>query len=120
MNEFAYQQPAQLDPFFNYDQALPFSPTAHQFDQLFSFPQGSQYNTTETIDPSMMYNTNGSYQHGQQHQSNMGGMTLPSFAPQSARWDAGFQPGMEGMNFDENLLGDFGAALMQAGDNGVW
>lgn len=41
--------------------------------------------------------------------------------PGTARWNSNFQPGIEGMPFDENaLLGDFGDALMQAEEMCVW
>lgn len=117
MPDFAYQQPAPMDPFFNYDQALPFSPTANQFNQTFSFPQAG---------PSHMLNSDQLLNQGTSY-------NIPYFSqpqqvpqptvqpPQSAKWDVAFQPGGEGLPFDENaLLGDFGAALLQAEEMGVW
>lgn len=137
MNDFSYQQPTQMDSFFNYDQALPFSPTAHRFDQPFAFPaqpanpsmmhhNQHQYYPVGGVGPSTTYGLSGEDYTDLQPQQNsfsqqdIGGMTLPSYAPQSARWDANFQPGIEGLPFDETLLGDFGAALIQAEENGVW
>jgi hypothetical protein len=132
MSDFAYQQPpAQMDPFFTYDQALPFSPSAQQFDQPFAMPasrpigmgqQHQQYGTSMGmygVDPNAFAGLELYPQHQQQQQAHGGGPTLPAY-PQSAKWDASFQPGGEGLPFDETLLGDFGAALLQAEEMGVW
>jgi hypothetical protein len=131
MSDFSYQQPVYADPFFNYDQALPFSPTVHQFDQPFAFPSHTTLEIADhrnyALDPTGMqglsriaYGTSQQYMHTGQQEDYLGGMTLPSYPPASAKWDINFQPGEEGLPFDEALMGDFGAALLQAEEIGGW
>jgi hypothetical protein len=112
---FAYAQPAQTE-FYSYDQALPFSPSAHtfSFSQMQSKPQMMPQQTWSQDQPSYPME-----KHGQGLDS-----TLP-VPPMTARWNASFQVGTEVVGFDNGqaqnpMLQDFGAALMQAEEMLGW
>lgn len=126
-----YDLPAE---FYTHDQALPFSPSVIGFSQVHAHaqPGTSAYRGMRdgVADMSFPLFAEGlqspTVSMGQQaHFHDLTG----SSHPVSARWDRGFESWgvggdgtLEGLGFSEQdmMLNDYGSALAQAGDMGVW
>ena len=120
---FAYAQPAQTE-FYSFDQALPFSPSANtsSFSQIQAMPHPGQQQQQQQHQQQVWSQDQPSYP-VEKHGSGMDS-TLP-VPPMTARWNASFQPGSEGVPYDQAqgynpTLQDFGAALMQAEEMLGW
>lgn len=118
---FAYAQPSQPE-FYSYDQALPFSPSAHTFSFSQVQPQAQQQQQVWSHDQSSFPMEKSTSLQGSGLDA-----TLP-VPPMTARWGATFQTGtegsaygdMQGMQGQNPMLQDFGAALMQAEEMLGW
>ncbi|KAK4685918.1 hypothetical protein P7C73_g4215, partial [Tremellales sp. Uapishka_1] len=117
LDQYSYPQP----PFeyFSYDQALPFSPSAQQFQFYVQPPEDNR----------LRYDVPSDVVFGSYSESLSPTAALFASQPLSARWDRSNQlllPSSEvpldALPFDEQdlLLQDFGAALAQADGGSVW
>lgn len=118
----AYAQPAQTE-FYSFDQALPFSPSANtfSFSQIHNMPHPGQQQQHQQ--QQQVWSQDQPSYPVERHSSGMDS-TLP-VPPMTARWNASFQPGAEGVPYDQAqgynpTLQDFGAALMQAEEMLGW